>query len=119
MVETQHVAKVAREYQASQEKVRHDLRSVAARIVVRQQKVELHLSKQALLKAFLTSKQSEGVVASLSASDNLITLEADAQLTRCRDGVRLLLAATEQTRAPCSISRFDKRYISKIISLAF
>jgi len=52
MTETQYVAKVAQEYLASQEKVRGDLRSMMTRIVVRQQKVELQLGRQALLKVF-------------------------------------------------------------------
>ncbi len=58
MTETQHVAKVAREYLASQEKVRNDLRSMVARIVVQQQKIELQLSKQAILKDLNEVKRS-------------------------------------------------------------
>ena len=54
ITETQHVAKVAQDYLASQEKVRNELRSIVTRIVVRQQKVELELSKKTLLRSFLT-----------------------------------------------------------------
>jgi hypothetical protein len=43
MTETQHVAKVAREYMASQEKVRNDLRSIVTRIIVQHQKIELQI----------------------------------------------------------------------------
>ena len=149
MTETQHVAKVAREYLASQEKVRNDLRSMVTRVIVRQQKVELQLSKQALLQAFLTPQQSEEIAGTLPASEDLIILEADAQLRRCGGEVRLLLADTEQNRArpvPSLVravarahdwmdrilrgeipnqralakqTGFDERYISRIIPLAF
>ena len=53
MTETQHIAKVAREYLASQEKVRNDLRSMVTRVIVRQQKVELQLSKRLSCKLSL------------------------------------------------------------------
>ena len=149
MTETQHVAKVAREYLASQEKVRNDLRSTVTRVIVRQQKVELQLSKHALLKSFLTPQRREEIAATLLASEDLITLEADAQLRRCGGEVRLLLADSEQNRARPVLSLvravarahdwmdrilsgevpnqgalakqtgFDKRYISRIIPLAF
>jgi site-specific DNA recombinase len=149
MAETQHVAKVAREYLASQEKVRNDLRSMVTRIVVQQQKIKLQLSKLALLKTFLTPQRSEEIAATLNASEDLIILEADAQLRRCGGEVRLLLADTEQNRArpvPSLVravarahdwmdrilsgevvnqnalakeTGFDKRYISRILPLAF
>jgi site-specific DNA recombinase len=149
MTETQHVAKVVREYLASQEKVRNDLQLMVTRIVVRQQKVELQLSKKALLKFFLTPQQSEEIAGSLLASEDLIILEADAQLRRCGGEVRLLLDDTEQNRAKPvpslvrAVARahdwmdrilhgeiltqralaretgFDERYISRIIPLAF
>jgi site-specific DNA recombinase len=149
MTETQHVAKVAREYLASQEKVRNDLRSVVTRIVVRQQKIELQLSRKVLLQVFLTPQRSEEVAGTLAASEDLIILEADAQLRRCGGEVRLLLADTEQNRArpvpslvravarahdwvdrilrgempnQCALAKetgFDKRYISRILPLAF
>jgi site-specific DNA recombinase len=149
MIETQHVAKVAREYLASQEKVRNDLRSVMTRIVVRHQKVELQLSRKALLQFFFTPHRSEEIAGPLSASEDLIILEADAQLRKCGGEVRLLLADTEQNRARSvpslvrAVARahdwmdrilsgevpnqqalakqtgFDKRYISRIIPLAF
>jgi site-specific DNA recombinase len=105
MIETQHVAKVAREYLASQEKIRIDLRSIVTRVVVRQQKIELQLSKQALLRTFLTPRQNEESAStqptsdSHSNSEDLIILEANAQLRRCGGEVRLLLADTEQNRA--------------------
>ncbi len=149
MTETQHVAKVAREYLVSQEKVRNDLGSMVTRIVVRQHKVELQLSKHSVLKTFLTPQRSEEIAATLLASEDLIVLEADAQLRRCGGEVRLLLADTEQNRARPVLSLvravarahdwidrilsgevpnqralaiqtgFDKRYISRIIPLAF
>jgi DNA invertase Pin-like site-specific DNA recombinase len=149
MTETQHVAKVAREYMASQEKVRNDLQSMVTRIIVRHQKIELQLSKHAVLKTFLTPQQSDEIAATLLASEDLITLEADAQLRRCGGEVRLLLADTEQNRAPPvpslvrAVARahdwmdrilrgeipnqralakqtgLDERYISRIIPLAF
>jgi hypothetical protein len=149
ITETQHVAKVAQEYLASQEKVRNDLRSMVTRIVVRHQKVELQLSKHAVLKTFLTPQQSEEIAGTLTASEDLIVLEADAQLRRCGGEVRLLLTDTEQNRARPVLSLvravarahdwmdrilsgevpnqgalakqtgFDKRYISRIIPLAF
>ena len=149
ITETQHVAKVAKDYLASQEKVRNELRSVVTRIVVRQQNVELELSKKALLRSFLTPQHSEELAATLPASEDLITLEADAQLRRCGGEVRLLLADTDQNRArpvPSLVravarahdwmdrilrgeipnqralakqTGFDERYISRIIPLAF
>jgi site-specific DNA recombinase len=149
MTETQHIAKVAGEYLASQEKVRNDLRSMVTQVIVRQQKVELQLSKQALQKAFLTPQQSEEVASTLPASEDLIILEADAQLRRCGGEIRLLLADTQQNRArpvPSLVravarahdwmdrilsgeisnqralakqTGFDERYISRIIPLAF
>ena len=99
MTEAQHVAKVAREYLASQEKVRNDLQSMVTRIIVRQQKIELQLSKHAVLKTFLTPQQGEEIAGTLIASEDLIILEADAQLRRCGGEVRLLLADAEQNRA--------------------
>ena len=89
MTETQHIAKVAREYLASQEKVRNDLRSMVTRIILRHRKIELQLSKHAVLKTFLTSQGSEEIAGTLIASEDLITLEADAQLRRCGGEVRL------------------------------
>jgi site-specific DNA recombinase len=149
MTETQHIAKVAGEYLASQEKVRNDLRSMVTRVIVRLRKVELQLSKKALLEAFLTPQQSDEVADTLPASEDLIILEADAQLRRCGGEIRLLLADSEQNRArPVlalvrAVARahdwmdqilsgeipnqralakeagFDERYISRIIPLAF
>ena len=98
MTEAQHVAKVARDYLAAQEKVRNDLRSIVTRIIVRQQKVELQLSKKALLEAFLTPQQSDEVAGTLPLAEDVIILEADAQLRRCGGEIRLLLADTEQNR---------------------
>ena len=149
MTETHHVAKLAREYLTSQEKVRNDLRSMVTRIIVRHQKIELQLSKHAVLKTFLTPQRSEEIAGTLTASEDLIILEADAQLRRCGGEVRLLLADTEQNRArpvPSLVravarahdwmdrilrgeipnqralakhTGFDERYISRIIPLAF
>ena len=149
MTESQHVAKVAREYLASQEKIRNDLRSIVMRIIVRHQKIELRLSRKALLQAFFTPQRSEEIAGTLTESEDLITIEADAQLRRCGGEVRLLLADTEQNRARPVLSLvravarahdwmgrilsgevanqqalakqtgFDKRYISRIIPLAF
>jgi site-specific DNA recombinase len=149
MVETQHIAKVAREYLASQEKVRNDLRLVVTRIIVRHQKIELQLSRKALLQIFFTPQQTEEIAATLTSSEDLIILEADAQLRRCGGEVRLLLADAEQNRARPVLSLvravarahdwmgrilsgevpnqnalakeagFDKRYISRILPLAF
>jgi hypothetical protein len=99
MGETQNVAKAAREYLASPEKVRNDLQSMVTRIIVQHQKIELQLSKQALLKTFLTPQRSEEIAGTPTASEDLIILEADAQLRRCGGEVRLLLAGTEQNRA--------------------
>jgi site-specific DNA recombinase len=149
MGETQYIAKVAREYLTSQEKVRNDLRSMVTRIIVRHQKIELRLSRKALLQAFFTPQRSEEIAGTLTESEDLITIEADAQLRRCGGEVRLLLADTEQNRArpvlslvravarahdwmdrilsgevpnQCALAKetgFDKRYISRIIPLAF
>ena len=149
MTETQHVAKVAKEYLDSQEKVRNDLRSIVTRVDVRQQKVALQLSKRSLLKSFLHAQHVEELITSTPTTEDTITLEADAQLRRCGGEVRLLLADTEQNRArpvPCLVravarahdwmdrilrgeipnqralakqTGFDERYISRIIPLAF
>jgi hypothetical protein len=82
MAETQHVAKAAREYLASQAKVRHDLRSMVTRIIVRHQKIELQLSKHSVLKTFLTPQRSEEIVGTLIASEDLIILEATPEVRR-------------------------------------
>jgi hypothetical protein len=149
MTETQHVAKVAKEYLDSQEKVRNDLRSIVTRVDVRQQKVALQLSKRSLLKSFLHAQRAEELITSTPIIEDPITLEADAQLRRCGGEVRLLLAGTEQNRArpvPSLVravarahdwidrilrgeipnqralakqTGFDERYISRIIPLAF
>jgi hypothetical protein len=149
MTETQHVAQVAHDYRASQEKVRSDLGSMVTRVVVRQRKVELQLSKKAISRSFLPPQQSEEIASTLLASEDVILLEADAQLRRCGGEVRLLLADTEQNRArpvPSLVravarahdwmdrllrgeipnqralakeTGFDERYISRIIPLAF
>ena len=122
---------------------------MVTRIIVRHQKIELQLSKHAFLKTFLTPQRSEEIAATLTVSEDLIILEADAQLRRCGGEVRLLLAGTGQNRArPVrslvrAVARahdwmdrilhgeipnqralakqtgFDKRYISRIIPLAF
>ncbi len=149
MTETHQVAKVAQEYLASQDKVRNDVRSMVTRVIVRQQKVELQLSKKTLLQAFLTPQQSDEVVGTLPATEDLILIEADARLRRCGGEIRLLLADAEQNRArrvPSLVravarahdwmeqilrgeipnqralakqTGFDERYISRIIPLAF
>jgi site-specific DNA recombinase len=97
----------------------------------------------------LTPQRGEEIAATLPASEDLIILEADAQLRRCGGEVRLLLADTEQNRVrpvPSLVravarahdwidrilsgevpnqgalaiqTGFDKRYISRIIPLAF
>jgi site-specific DNA recombinase len=62
MTETQLVAKAAKDYLDSQEKVRNDLRSIVTRIIVRQQKIELQLSKRALLKSpFIAALRDNGL----------------------------------------------------------
>jgi DNA invertase Pin-like site-specific DNA recombinase len=149
MTETQHVAKVAKEYQTSQEKVLNDLRSMVTRIVVWQQKIELQLSRHALLKSFLPPQHVEEQTGSTPIIEEGITLEADAQLKRCGGEVRLVMADAEQNRArpvPSLVravarandwvdrilrgeipnqralareTGFDERYISRIIPLAF
>src|SRR6202041_2061637 len=111
--------------------------------------IELQLSKRALLKTFLTPQRSEEIAGTLTASEDLIIVEADAQLRRCGGKVRLLLADTDQNRARSvpslvrAVARahdwmdrilrgeipnqralakatgFDERYISRIIPLAF
>src|SRR4030081_3332911 len=118
-------------------------------IIGRHQKIELQLSKHAVLKTFVTAQRSDEIAGTLRASEDLIILEADAQLRRCGGEVRLLLADTEQNRArhvPSLVravawahdwmdrilcgeipnqralakqTGFDERYISRIISLAF
>jgi DNA invertase Pin-like site-specific DNA recombinase len=149
MRETQHVAKVAQEYQTSQEKVRNDMRSMVARIVVRQQKVELQLSKRDLMKSFLPVHRIEELTSLMPITEDTITLEADAQLKRCGGEVRLLLTGADQNpsrlvpslvravarandwverilrgeipnqRSLAKETGFDERYISRIIPLAF
>jgi site-specific DNA recombinase len=149
MTEIQHVAKIAQEYLISQEKVRNDLRSMVKRIIVRPQKIELQLSKAALIKAFLPLLPGEETVGSEPIFEDTITLEADAQLKKCGGDVRLLLADGDQNRprptpslvravarandwmdrilkgeipnqrALARETGFDERYISRIIPLAF
>jgi hypothetical protein len=46
-------------------------------IIVRHQKIELQLSKHAVLKTFLTPQESEEIAGTLIASEDLIILEAD------------------------------------------
>jgi site-specific DNA recombinase len=122
---------------------------MVTRIIVRHQKIELQLSKQAVLKAFLTPQGSKEIAGTLTPSEDLIILEAGAQLRRCGGEVRLLLADREQNRArpvPSLVravarahdwmdrilraeipnqralakqTGFDERYISRIIPLAF
>ena len=149
MTETQHVAMVAKEYLHSQEKVRDDLRLIVTQISVRQQKVELQLSKRALLKSFLPAQRAEELIGSTPIAEEIITLEAEAQLKRCGGEVRLLLDGTDQNRprhvpslvravarandwvdrilrgeipnqrALAKQTGFDERYICRIIPLAF
>jgi len=149
MADTHAIAKVAKEYLASPEKVRSDLPSIVTRIIVRQQKIELQLSKQALLEAFLNHKRNEEVDSSGPAFEDLLSLEADARLRRCGGEVRLVLADTTRIkarpvpslvravarahdwmdrilrgeapnqRALAKQTGFDERYISRIIPLAF
>ena len=149
MTETQHVVKVAKEYGDSLEKVRNDLRLIMTQIVVRQQKVELQLSKRALLKSFVSAQRVDELITSTPIAEDTITLDAEAQLKRCGGEVRLLLDGTDQNRprhvpslvravarandwverilrgevanqrALARKTGFDERYISRIISLAF
>jgi hypothetical protein len=69
---------------------------MVTQIIVRQQKIELQLNKHAVMKTFFTPQRSEEIADTLTASEDLITLEAYAQLRRCGGEVRLLLADTEQ-----------------------
>jgi site-specific DNA recombinase len=122
---------------------------MVTRIIVRHQKIELQLSKHAVLKTFLTPQRSEEIAGTLTASEDLIILKADAKLRRCGGEVRLLLAEAGQNRARPVLSLvravarahdwmdrilrgeipnqralakatgFDERYISRIIPLAF
>jgi site-specific DNA recombinase len=149
MTETQHVAKVSKEYLNSQEKVRNDLQSIVMRIIVRQQKVELQLCKRALLKSFLPAQHVDDSTSSTPNAEDTITLEAEAQLKRCGGEIRLLLGSPDQNRSRTvpslvrAVARahermdrilrgeipnqralarqtgFDERYISRIIPLAF
>jgi len=149
IADTHTVAKIAKEYLASSENVRSDLPSIVTRIIVRQQKVELQLSKQSLLKSFLGARRNDELDISESASRDLFTLEADAQFQRCGGEVRLVLADFSQSkarfvpslvravarahdwmnrilrgevpnqRALAKQTGFDERYISRIIPLAF
>jgi hypothetical protein len=149
MTETEHVLKVAREYLDSQDRVRNDLQSIVTKIIVRQQKVELQLSKRALLRCYLPPQRAEELIGSMAIAEDIIALEADAQLKRCGGEIRLLLADTNQNRlrpAPSLIravarandwvdritrgeipnqralareTGFDERYISRMIPLAF
>jgi DNA invertase Pin-like site-specific DNA recombinase len=148
MAETQQVAKVAKEYLASQEKVRNDLRLIVMRITVQQRKIELQLSRRALLKVFLPVQHEERVESEI-VFDDMITMETDAQLKRCGGEVRLILADGDHNRprpvpslvravarandwmerilrgeipnqrALARETGFDERYISRIIPLAF
>jgi DNA invertase Pin-like site-specific DNA recombinase len=88
IMETQHVARVVQEYRASQEKVRNDLRLIVSRIVIRQQRVEMRLSRLALLKSFLPHQQLEEPIGSAFTTEDTVTLEADTQLKRCGGEVR-------------------------------
>lgn len=149
MTETQHVVKVSKEYVDSREKVRNDLGLILTQTIVRQQKVELQLSKQALLKSFLPAQRIEELISSTPIAEDTITLEAEAQLKKCGREVRLLLDDTDQNRprpVPSSVRAvarandwvdrilrgevsnqralareigFDERYVSRIIPLAF
>jgi hypothetical protein len=149
ITETHTIARVANEYLASHEKVRSDLRSIVTRTIVRQHNVELQLSKQALLRAFLGVQRSDEITSTMLPSEDLIILDADAQLRRCGGEVRILLADTAQIRArpvPSLVravarandwmdrilrgeipnqralakqTGFDERYISRIIPLVF
>ena len=75
------------------------MRSMVTRIIVRRQKIELQLSKHAIMKIFLTPQQSEEIAGTPTPSEDIIILEADAQLRRCGGEVRLLLADIEQNGA--------------------
>jgi len=149
VADTHMIARVAKEYLTSHEKIRSDLPSIVTRITVRQKKVELKLSKQALLKCFLNRQRDEEIDSSETGSEDLITLEEDAQLRRCGGEVRLVLADSSQSKARSvpslvrAVARahdwmdqilrgevsnqralakqtgFDERYISRIIPLAF
>jgi site-specific DNA recombinase len=143
------IAKVAKEYLTFPEKIRRDLPSIVTHIIVQQQKIELQLSKQSLLKCFLSHQQNNELDISVSSSGDFITLETDAQLRRCGGEVRLVLADSSQSKARSvpslvrAVARahdwmdrilrgevsnqralakqtgFDERYISRIIPLAF
>jgi Resolvase, N terminal domain len=121
----------------------------AKRIIVQQQKVELQLSKKTLRQVFLTPQQNDEINSTLPGSEDLIILEAHAQLRRCGGEIRLMLTNTDQNRArpvPSLVravarahdwmdrilsgeipnqralakeTGFDERYISRIIPLAF
>jgi site-specific DNA recombinase len=149
MTETQHAARAVQEYLSSQDKVRNDLRSLVTRIIVRQQKVELQLSRRALLKSVLPLQRSVELLESETAFEDAISIEAKAQLKRCGGEIRLLLADAGHNRAhpvPSLVravarandwvdrilkgeisnqralakeTGFDERYISRIIPLAF
>jgi len=72
---------------------------MVTRIVVRQQKVEPQVSRQALLEFLLPVERCEEINGLGSVSDDLIIFEADAQLKRCGGEIRLLLSDADQSRS--------------------
>jgi hypothetical protein len=109
MTETQHIAKVAGEYLASQEKVRNDLRSMVTRVIVRQQKVELQLSKKALLQAFLTPEQSDEIAGTLPATEDLIISKPMRGCGGAEEKFGCYSPTPTKQGAPCALSRARRR----------
>jgi len=84
------------------------LKSTVIRIVVRQQNVQILLSKQALQDALLGPQENDAPI--VQDSENLITLETTAQLARHGGEMRLQLSPD----APGSKARSDPSLLRAI-----
>jgi hypothetical protein len=92
--DTQAVMNASREWAtASTEKVRSIVKTAVARVVVRQDQIELKLSRAAL--STLLAFGREGVESDVS--EELVTIEIDAQLKRCGGEIRFQLSSDDGT----------------------
>jgi hypothetical protein len=103
-IESQSIMTVSQEWvTATPHELQNALRSILVRVNVRQEKVELQLNKSALVDMFIGPECNDRPTALSNDADDLITIEAEAQVKRCRGEIRFLLSPDAHPGKPKSV----------------